>query len=107
MKKIAILICNKTSGKCSSMGCFRAYNNKEKAFEKYLDEDVELAAFFSCARCFEEKEEKIYSIAQRLKDNGIETVHFGACAINCKADRYEENRKIFEDLGIEVIEGTH
>ena len=56
--KLAIGICGKTSGRCSSVGCFKAYNNKDKHFTAYKDIETELLAFFSCNLCFEDGEEK-------------------------------------------------
>lgn len=105
--KIAIGICGKTSGKCSSMGCFRAYNNKEKHFTAYKDMETELLTLFSCNLCFEDGEEKLRKISQRLKDNGVDKLHLGSCAIKCKADNLEEIKQVFSELDIEVVEGTH
>lgn len=105
--KIAIGMCGKTSRKCSTMGCFRAYNNKDKHFEVYKDIETELISFFNCHLCFEDGEENLLKIAKRLKDNNLEKLHLGACAVKCKENNLEEIKKIFIDLGIEVIEGTH
>ena len=105
--KIAIGICGKTSGRCSSMGCFKAYNNKDKHFTAYKDIETELLAFFSCNLCFEDGEEKLVKIANKLKDNEVEKLHLGACAVKCKEDRLEEIKQVFTNLSIDVIEGTH
>lgn len=107
--KIAIGICGKTSGRCSSMGCFKAFNNRDKNFAIYKEENIEpeLLAFFSCNLCFEGREEKLGEIAGRLKENNVERVHLGKCALKCKEGRYEEIRDTFTKLGIEIIEGTH
>lgn len=107
--RIAIGICGKTSGRCSSIGCFRAFNNLDKNFAIYKEENIEaeLFAFFSCNLCFEGREEKLEEIGKRLKDNNIERVHIGKCAINCKENRYQEIRDTFKKLDIEIIEGTH
>lgn len=107
MMKIGIGMCGKTSGRCSTMGCFRAYNNKDKHFEVYKDIDTELIAFFNCNLCFEEGEVKLKKIAQKLKDNEIDKLHLGACAVKCKEDNLQGIKKVFQDLDIEVIEGTH
>ncbi|NLI66429.1 MAG: CGGC domain-containing protein, partial [Tissierellia bacterium] len=55
--KIAIGVCEKINGRCSSMGCFKAYNKKDKHFERYQDTDVDLQAFFSCNICSTESKE--------------------------------------------------
>ena len=114
--KIAIGICGKTSGRCSSMGCFKAYNNKDKHFAIYKEEGIEteLLSFFSCNLCFEKRqdeenngEEKLKKIGKKLKESNVERGHLGKCAVKCKEDRFEEIKKVFSDLDIDIIEGTH
>lgn len=105
--KIAICNCERVIGKCSSMGCFRAYNNKSKHFERYKDEEVELAAFFYCDICSSRNEENLEKIAQRLKDKGVSQVHIGACALKCPAGKLEQIKEIFWSKDLEIIEGTH
>ena len=105
--KIAIGICERVNGRCSSMGCFRAYNNKEKHFERYKDIETELLAYFSCSICSTGSKENITKIAGRLKESGTEVVHLGACAVKCKADKLEEIKEVFTSLGINIVEGTH
>lgn len=105
--KIAIAMCGKTAGRCSTMGCFKAYNNKDKYFSVYKDIDTELLAFFNCNMCFENGEEKLKKIANRLVNNEVEKLHLGVCAVKCKEDNLEEIKKVFTDLAIDVIEGTH
>lgn len=105
--KIAIGMCGKTSGRCSGMGCFRAYNNKDKHFSIYKGMDTELWSFFSCNMCFENGEEKLKRIAMKLKENEVNRLHLGACAVKCKENNLEETKKVFREIGIDVIEGTH
>lgn len=101
--KIAIGICNKTAGRCSSLGCFRAYNSKTKNFEEYEDIETELIAFFNCGECIEGKEGKLDNMAKRLAKEGVDRVHIGHCALKC----IDIIRPKFEDLGLIVVEGTH
>lgn len=105
--KIAIGMCGKTSGRCSTVGCFKAYNNKDKHFTAYKDIETELLSLFSCNMCFEDGEEKLTKIANKLKDNGVEKLHLGVCAVRCKEDNLEKIKRVFEDLEIDIIEGTH
>jgi predicted metal-binding protein len=105
--KIAIGMCGKTSGRCSTMGCFKAYNNKDKHFTAYKGINTELMSFFSCNMCFEDGELKLKKIAKKLQNNEVDKLHLGACAVKCKEDKLEEIKKVFTDLGIDVIEGTH
>lgn len=105
--KIAIGICEKVNGTCSSMGCFRAYNNKKEHFLRYRDMNTELQAYFSCSICSSDSKENIRKISERLKDANVEIVHLGACAVKCKADRLSEIKEVFESSGIDIVEGTH
>ncbi|WMM24614.1 CGGC domain-containing protein [Tissierella sp. MB52-C2] len=105
--KIAIGICEKINGKCSTMGCFRTYNNKEKHFSQYKDIETELISLFSCNICSMDSKENIITIAERLKNSEVDRVHLGTCAVKCKADRKDEIKEIFESMNIEVVEGTH
>lgn len=105
--KIAIGVCKKINGRCSSMGCFKAYNKKDKHFERYEDIDTELQAFFSCNICSTESKENITTLATRLKDANVKIIHLGACAVKCKADKLLEIKEVFTSMDIEVVEGTH
>lgn len=105
--KIAIGTCERTNGKCSTMGCFRAYNNKEKHFAQYEETNIELLSFFTCDICSEDSKENIMKIAERFKKEGVERIHLGACAVKCKADNLEEIKEIFTSMNIGIYEGTH
>lgn len=105
--KLAIGVCEKINGRCSTKGCFTAYNKKDKHFSKYKDSNVELQAFFTCNICSSESKENITKIATRLKEHGVGIIHLGACAVKCKADNLEEIKKVFISIGIKVVEGTH
>ena len=56
MKKIVILTCKKASRVCTGAACLKAFNQKTKTFEQYLDEPIELEAFFQCNGCDENGE---------------------------------------------------
>ena len=105
--KIAIGVCEKINGRCSSMWCFQAYNKKHKHFERYQDTDVDLQAFFSCNICSSESKENITTLATRLKDADVKIIHLGACAVKCKADKLLEIKEVFTSMDMEVVEGTH
>ncbi len=64
-------------------------------------------AFFNCKLCFEDGEEKLEKIASRLKDNEVDRLHLGNCAVKCKEDRLDDIKKVFTDLGIDLVERTH
>ena len=105
--KIVISVCKRINGICSSMGCFRAYNNRNKHFSSYKNIETELIAFFSCNICSSDGLENLEKIAARLKENKVDVVHLGACAVKCKADRLGQIKEVFSSRNITLIEGTH
>ncbi|GAA0720121.1 CGGC domain-containing protein [Clostridium malenominatum] len=105
--KIAIGVCEKINGVCSTMGCFRAFNNREKHFSIYENHSVELMSFFSCNMCTSNSDENLIKIAERLEGEGVTKLHLGACVVKCKAERTKEIKGIFEKHNISAVEGTH
>lgn len=104
---IAIGICEKINGICTTMGCFRAFNNKEKHFKSYKDNDIELSAFFTCQICSSGSNEWLQKIAEKLVKEKVSVLHLSVCIVKCKANKKEEIIDIFESKGIKVVEGTH
>lgn len=104
---IAICVCGRVRGTCSSMGCFNAFNEKSKNFERYKDEETVLHAYFMCNHCIDLSTEYLEKMAEKLKEKNVTAIHFGKCAVNCKAGFTDENKAIFENVGIKVVEGTH
>jgi len=90
--KIAIGVCEKINGICTTMGCFKALNNREKHFSTYKNENLELMSFFTC---------------DALEQAGVERLHVGVCIVKCENQRAKEIKAIFEKHHIEVVEGTH
>lgn len=105
--KIAIGVCEKINGICTTMGCFKAYNNKEKHFEEYKNISTELVSFFTCDICSKNTKENIENISKKLKKFEVERLHLGVCVVKCKANILEEIKEVFTKNNIEVIEGTH
>ncbi|MDU1349781.1 CGGC domain-containing protein [uncultured Clostridium sp.] len=105
--KIAIGICERVNGICTTMGCFKALNNKDKHFSAYKDKDLELISFFTCDACSKNSYENLMNIAEKLKQASVEKLHFGVCVVKCEEEKTDEIKKIFENHNIEVIEGTH
>lgn len=105
--KLAIGICERVNGVCSTSGCFRAYNNKSAHFEEYKDQDTSLLAFFTCQFCSSQSWKGLEKISKRLEKNQVERVHLGACAVKCKAGLLEEIKEVFQNRNISLVEGTH
>ncbi|MBU5591564.1 CGGC domain-containing protein [Clostridium sp. MSJ-4] len=105
--KIAIGVCEKINGICTTMGCFKALNNRDKNFSMYKNEDLELVSFFTCEACSNDSDENLMNIAKKLEQAGVQKLHLGVCIVKCEAERTREIKSIFEKHHIEVVEGTH
>ncbi|MBB6714560.1 CGGC domain-containing protein [Clostridium gasigenes] len=105
--KIAIGVCEKINGICTTMGCFKALNNREKNFSIYKNENLELMSFFTCDLCSSNSDENLINIARKLGQEGVQKLHLGVCIVKCKIQRTEEIKEIFKKYNIEVVEGTH
>lgn len=51
MKRIIILTCEKAGRVCTGAGCFDAFYNRTKQFERYEKEDAQILAFMKCNGC--------------------------------------------------------
>jgi len=71
MKKIGIIICDRYRT-CAGGKCLRALRNREGAFSRYQDEQVELVGYTTCGGCPGGNME--YAPAEMQK-NGAQVVH--------------------------------
>ena len=71
MTKIGIIICNRYHT-CAGGKCLRALRNREGAFARYKDEEVELVGYTTCDGCPGGNVE--YAPAE-MKRNGAEVIH--------------------------------
>lgn len=108
MKKLGIMVCKKHGLGCMGTGCFRVFNEKQKYFERYKDEDIQMAAFTDCSGCDADlsSDELFLKKINSLKEKNITTVHIAAC-IGEKCTRRNDIISAFRSNGIEVVEGTH
>ncbi len=79
--KLAIIINEDTSYKCTGGGCLKAFFNKSDAFDQY-DEETELVGFFHIGGNLDKK-------IDRLREKGVTTVHLSSC-LRSKYEGYEE-----------------
>lgn len=114
MKKIAILRCLDVSQRCTGSGCLKAWNNKDKAFALYADEDVTLAAFLNCNGCDNDPatDEGMLKKLDRLKAMGVEIVHTSGCTMKDRENQaycanIEKIVGMLHERGIQTVHGTH
>ena len=106
MRKIGIIICDRWR-RCAGGKCFRAFQNREGAFARYRDEEVEIAGYTTCDGCPGGNVE--YAPAE-MKKNGVDVVHLATgLVVGYPPCPYIDDftRFIEERYGMEVVLGTH
>jgi predicted metal-binding protein len=105
-KRIGIIICDRYHT-CAGGKCFRSFRDREGAFDRYRDEDAEIAAFTTCGGCPGGNVE--YAPEEMIK-NGVSVIHLATGLVvgypPCPRLDYF-TRFITEKYGIEVVVGTH
>jgi predicted metal-binding protein len=106
MKKVGIIICHRYHT-CAGGKCLRSLRNREGAFARYRDEEVELVGYATCGGCPGGNVE--YAPAE-MKKNGAEVIHLATGLVvgypPCP------RLQAFCDFipakyGLEVVVGTH
>jgi predicted metal-binding protein len=104
--KIGIIICDRYR-RCAGGKCFRAARNREGAFDRYKDVEVEVVGYTTCDGCPGGNIE--YAVGEMLQ-NGAKAIHLATGLLvgypPCPHLTY------FHDFikvryGLEVIYGTH
>lgn len=104
--KIGIIICDRYRT-CAGGKCFRSLQNREGAFSRYKNREVEIVGYTTCDGCPGGNVE--YTVAE-MKGNGAEVIHFATGLIvgypPCPYLRHFHDF-IRTSYGIEVVYGTH
>jgi predicted metal-binding protein len=106
MKKLGIIICDRYRT-CAGGKCLRALREREGAFSRYRDEEVELVGYTTCDGCPGGNVE--YAPAE-MKRNGADVVHLatGLVVGYPPCPHIDEFRRFIETkYGMEVVIGTH
>ena len=105
-KKIGIIICDRYR-RCAGGKCFRSARNREGAFSRYKDTEVEVVGFTSCDGCPGGNVE--YAV-EEMKNNGAEAIHLATGLVvgypPCPHITYFHDF-IEARYGLEVVYGTH
>lgn len=98
MLKIAILVREETTAKCTGKGCLRCFFAKTEGFARYRDMDVELIGFFHSGGDLEYK-------LTKMKEAGVQVIHVSTCM----RGKYEGYEKLVEKIGkdFDVVGYTH
>ena len=104
--KIGIIICDRYR-RCAGGKCFRSIRNREGAFSRYQDRDVELVGYTSCDGC---PGGNIEYAVEEMKANGAEVIHLATGLVvgypPCPHIAYFHDF-IKTRYGLEVVYGTH
>jgi predicted metal-binding protein len=106
MKMLGIVICDRYHT-CAGGKCLRALRNREGAFARYADEEVELVGYTTCGGC---PGGNVEYAPGEMKKNGAEIVHLATGLVvgypPCpRIDAFGEF--VPEKYGLEVVVGTH
>lgn len=104
--KIGIIICDRYKTGAGGK-CLRSFQNREGAFSRYKDLEVEIAAFTSCGGC---PGGNVEYAPEEMKKYGVTHVHLATgFLVGYPPCPYIEYFKKFisEKYGMEVITGTH
>lgn len=97
--KIAILVREETTRKCTGKGCLRSFFARTESFAFYKDmPDVELIGFFHSGGDLEHK-------LQRMKNSGVQVIHVSTCMRGKYAGYAELVQRLSRDF--DVIGYTH
>jgi predicted metal-binding protein len=103
---IGIIICDRYR-QCAGGKCLRSLRNREGAFIRYKDMDVELVGYTSCDGCPGGNVE--YAVDE-MKKNGADVIHLATGLIvgypPCPHIAYFRDY-IKKKYGLEVVYGTH
>ena len=106
MKKIGIIICDRWR-RCAGGKCLRAMRDREGAFERYRNEDVELVGYTTCDGC---PGGNVEYAPGEMKKNGAEAVHLATgLLVGYPPCPFIDDLKRFIEVkyGMEVVLGTH
>ena len=106
MKRLAIIICDRYHT-CAGGKCLRALRNREGAFARYAEEEVELVGYTTCGGC---PGGNVEYVPAEMKKNGADVVHLATGLVvgypPCPSlDAFREF--VPETYGLEVVVGTH
>ena len=106
MRKVGIIICDRYHT-CAGGKCLRSLREREGAFARYADEEVELVGYTTCGGC---PGGNVEYAPEEMKKNGADVIHLATGLVvgypPCpRLDYFREF--IPRKFGMEVVVGTH
>jgi len=104
--KIGIIICDRYRT-CAGGKCLRSLRNREGAFSRYKDQEIELVGYTTCNGC---PGGNIEYAGEEMVKNGVQVIHLATgllvgyppCPYIDTFKRFIENR-----YNVKVVLGTH
>ena len=104
--KVGIIICDRYR-RCAGGKCFRSLRNREGAFSRYVDTDVEVVGYTTCDGC---PGGNIEYAVEEMKGNGAEMIHLATGLVvgypPCPHITYFRDF-IVQKYDLDVVYGTH
>lgn len=104
--KIGIIICDRYR-QCAGGKCLRAMRNREGAFSRYAEQEIELVGYTTCDGC---PGGNVEYTGEEMAKNGVQVVHLATgLVVGYPPCPYIETFKAFLEsrYGVEVVVGTH
>jgi len=104
--KIGIIICHRYRT-CAGGKCLRSMRNREGAFSRYADKEIELVGYTTCDGC---PGGNVEYTGEEMVKNGAQVIHFATgMFVGYPPCPYIGTFKSFleERYGVEVVLGTH
>jgi predicted metal-binding protein len=98
MLKIAILVLEETTARCTGKGCLKSFFARTESFVRYRGKEVELIGFFHNGGDLEYK-------LSKMKEAGVQVIHVSTCM----RGKYEGYESLVKKLAgeFDVIGYTH
>ena len=97
MNKIAILSCQKSATTCCAVDCLRFLAERQRSFQNYAGQEVQLAGFTTCCGCESDPraDEDFKKKMEHLLKAGVAEVHISAC-VTAEKKKCPQKNRIFE-----------
>jgi len=106
MKQIGIIICDRYKT-CDGGKCFRSVREREGAFKRYANDELEVVGYSTCGGC---PGGNIEYVASGMKKYGADVIHFatGFLAGYPPCPYIQVFKDFIEKIvGVDVVVGTH
>lgn len=111
MAKIAIISCGnvKNTANCPGVGCFKSFNHRTGMFAGYLNEEIQMVGFSTCAGCptLYGAEKILSKVKPLIELSQADVIHFSSCMVQL-CPFVQKYKKVIHDAypKVKVVMGT-